>query len=74
MPEDGTPQRIGAYTVLAKIGEGGMGAVYKALDPLLNRTVALKLLPAHLASDTDFVSRFRREATAAARIRHRNVV
>ena len=67
-------QKIGNFTVLDKIGKGGMGSVYKAEDPSLHRTVALKLLPAHLAADTEFVKRFQNEATAAARLSHSHLV
>ena len=67
-------QSIGNFTVLDKIGKGGMGSVYKAEDPSLHRTVALKLLPAHLAEDTEFVTRFQNEATAAARLSHSHLV
>jgi len=51
-----------------------MGAVYKANDPALDRTVAIKVLPGHLAGDADFTSRFKREAMAAAKLNHPNVV
>src|SRR5437899_1589431 len=67
-------QRIGSFVILDKLGEGGMGAVYKAHDPTLERTVALKLLPAHVAGDPDLISRFRREAVAAAKLTHTNIV
>jgi Leucine-rich repeat (LRR) protein len=51
-----------------------MGTVYKANDPALDRTVAVKVLPGHLAGDADFTSRFKREAMAAAKLNHPNVV
>jgi serine/threonine-protein kinase len=73
-PAPAATTRLGPYTVLGKLGEGGMGAVYRAYDPALDRTVALKLLPPHLASDPDFINRFHREATAAAKFSHSNLV
>ena len=70
----GEQQRIGSFVVLGKLGEGGMGAVYKAHDPVLDRIVALKLLPPHAAGDPDFVGRFKREAIAVAKLSHPNIV
>ena len=62
------------YELLEKIGEGGMGIVYKAKCHLLNRLVAVKILKLELNDDEDFVARFKREATAAARLSHPNIV
>ena len=59
-------QTISPYRILEKIGEGGMGIVYKAEDVNLGRTVALKFLAANLVSDDEFRRRFIREAKAAA--------
>jgi serine/threonine protein kinase len=56
------------------IGHGGMGAVYKARQPSLDRLVALKVLPPHAAGDTGFTERFTREARALARLNHSNIV
>jgi serine/threonine protein kinase len=56
------------------IGHGGMGAVYKARQPSLDRLVALKILPSHAASDTGFAERFTREARALARLNHSSIV
>ncbi len=66
--------RIGGFEVLEKIGQGGMGVVYKARQISLDRIVALKILPPRLAKDESFVKRFRREALSAARLNHPNVV
>jgi len=54
--------RLGVYEVIALIGEGGMGQVYRARDTKLNRDVALKILPDAFASDSDRLARFTREA------------
>jgi eukaryotic-like serine/threonine-protein kinase len=62
------------YALLARIAGGGMGDVYRAHDKLLDRPVAVKVLQPSLASDPDFVARFRAEARAAARLTHPNVV
>src|SRR6266496_4232878 len=60
--------------ILAFIGKGGMGAVYKARQPALDRVVALKILPPQAASGTGFAERFNREARALARLSHPNIV
>ena len=57
---------IGPYRVLDKIGEGGMGEVYRARDPRLNREVAIKVLPERLANDPQALARFESEARAVA--------
>jgi serine/threonine protein kinase len=62
------------FTLLAKIGEGGMGVVYKAIQAGLDRTVALKVLSPRLTGDPDFVKRFGREARALAQLQHPHVV
>lgn len=64
----------GRYEILDLIGEGGMALVYRANDLLLGRVVAVKVLRPQFASDLQFVERFRREAQAAARLSHTNVV
>jgi len=66
-------QTVLHYKVIEKLGEGGMGVVYKAQDTNLDRTVALKLLPRNLLASPESKSRFIREATSAARINHPNV-
>jgi serine/threonine protein kinase len=58
--------RLGHYDVTALIGEGGMGEVYQATDTRLDRTVAIKVLPEHVASDPDLKQRFEREARTVA--------
>ena len=63
----------GRYEVLAPLGQGGMGAVYKARDHVLEETVALKVLRADVRNDPDMQNRFRREIRLARRVRHRNV-
>src|ERR1017187_161820 len=60
--------------ILAFIGKGGMGAVYKARKPALDRVVALKILPPQTAGGPDFVERFNREARALAKLTHPNIV
>src|SRR5437667_3480279 len=65
---------LGKYEVLGHIATGGMGAIYKARDVDLRRTVALKVLPAHLAGQGALLERFRREARHAARLSHPNIV
>ena len=67
-------QRIGAVEILAGIGIGGMGEVYLAQDTRLQRRVALKRIPAHLATDPERVLRFRREALATSALNHPNIV
>ena len=62
------------YRIERRLGAGGMSTVYQALDTVLERPVAVKLLAEHLAEDEAFVARFRREALAAAKLMHPNVV
>jgi hypothetical protein len=64
----------GRYQIEALLGQGGMSAVYRALDPNLRRTVAIKLIHPHLATDPNFIGRFKEEAAAVARLRHPNIV
>ena len=67
-------EHLGHYRILARIGRGGMGDVYRGYDESLEREVAIKVLPAELARQADFIHRFRAEAMAAAKIGHPNVV
>src|SRR4051812_44713134 len=60
--------------ILALIGKGGMGAVYKARQPILDRVVALKILPPQAALAPGFAERFNREARALAKLNHPNIV
>jgi serine/threonine protein kinase len=64
----------GRYKIEALLGQGGMSAVYKAMDPNLKRVVAIKLIHPHLSTDPSFVSRFESEASAVASLRHANIV
>jgi serine/threonine protein kinase len=67
-------KKLGGFEILEKIGEGGMGAVYRAKQISLQRIVALKVLPPRLASDAAYIESFRREARAAARLFHPNII
>jgi serine/threonine protein kinase/Tol biopolymer transport system component len=65
--------RLGPYEILAPIGAGGMGEVYRALDPRLGREVAIKVLPASFSTDPDRLRRFEQEARAAGLLNHPNI-
>src|SRR5262245_42960365 len=65
--------RLGPYEIVAPIGQGGMGEVYRARDSRLNRDVALKILPQAFALDPDRLARFRREAQVLASLNHQNI-
>lgn len=71
---DAVPQQLGEYRIVREIGRGGMGVVYEAAQEALARRVALKLLPAQALRDATQVQRFQREARAAARLHHTNIV
>src|SRR6476620_8583124 len=66
--------RLGPYEILAPLGAGGMGEVYRARDPRLNRDVAIKVLPERLANDPQALARFEREAKAVAALSHPNIL
>lgn len=66
--------RLGHYEILAPLGAGGMGEVYRARDPRLGRDVAIKVLPEHLAADASAKHRFEREARAVAALSHPNIL
>ncbi|HHN47204.1 MAG TPA: hypothetical protein ENN09_07165 [Planctomycetes bacterium] len=66
----GAGRMLGPYKVVSEIGRGGMGVVFKAHDPVLDRDAAVKILSPHLASDESFVKRFVREARAVAGLDH----
>ena len=65
--------RLGSYEIVAPLGAGGMGEVYRARDPKLNREVAIKVLPAAVAADVERLSRFEREAQLLASLNHPNI-
>ena len=66
-------KRLGPYEVVAKLGEGGMGVVYRARDTQLNRDIAVKVLPAEFALDPERLARFKREAQLLASLNHPNI-
>src|SRR6202521_2967187 len=68
-----TGARLGPYEILAPIGAGGMGEVYRAKDPRLGREVAIKVLPASFSADADRLRRFEQEARAAGILNHPNI-
>jgi len=65
--------KLGPYEILSPLGAGGMGEVYKARDTRLDRTVAVKVLPEHIAKREDLRARFERQARAVASLNHPNV-
>lgn len=71
---DVIPDRISHFRILGKIGKGGMGDIYKAIQEPLNRIVALKILPPHLSRDNEFAKRFEIEAKAISLLQHQNIV
>jgi serine/threonine-protein kinase len=69
-----SPNRIGKYEIISRLGRGGMGEVYKAFHPQLQRHVAIKVLLTNSETDPEFIARFQNEALAVARLRHPNIV
>src|SRR5262245_8763834 len=67
-------KRLGPYRILARIGVGGMGEIYRARDSKLQRDVAVKVLPAQVAKDREYLARFEREALAVAALTHPNIL
>ncbi len=67
-------ERIGKYQILGQIGQGAMGVVYKALDPFIERVVAVKTMSADLDADPEVRARFFREARSAGQLSHKNIV
>src|SRR3954452_16488373 len=67
------PAQIGHYQLTSKLGEGGMGSVYRATDTKLNREVAIKVLPPAFAEDAARMARFEREAQVLASLNHPNI-
>lgn len=65
---------LGKYRIVARLGRGGMADVYQAYQPGLDRYVAIKVMHSHLAEESDFIGRFKREASAVASLRHPNIV
>lgn len=74
MVADLSGAHFGNYTVIAEVGRGAMGTVYRAYDPRLRREVAIKVLATDLGADEEAVKRFRREAVTVANLRHPNIV
>src|SRR5947209_19646985 len=75
MPEGFTPETsLGHYRIVEKIGEGGMGEVYRAHDERLDRDVAIKILPRGIADDADRLARFKQEARATSALNHPNIL
>jgi eukaryotic-like serine/threonine-protein kinase len=65
--------RLGVYDIIAPLGAGGMGQVFRATDTKLKRQVAIKVLPSSLAADADRLARFQREAEVLASLNHPNI-
>ncbi|HZI63709.1 MAG TPA: protein kinase, partial [Thermoanaerobaculia bacterium] len=66
-------QHLGPYEILAPLGAGGMGEVYRARDTRLDRTVAVKVLPTHLSSSPEIRQRFEREARTISQLSHPHI-
>ena len=66
--------KLGRYEIRSKLGEGGMGEVYRAFDPTVNREVAIKILPVGLSADKDRLARFEQEAQVTGALNHPNIL
>lgn len=73
LTREALPATVGRYSILRELGRGGMGVVYLGQDPILHRAVAIKRLPASVASDPDRLERFRQEARLLASLNHPNI-
>jgi TolA-binding protein len=71
---DDIPERIGHYDVSDVLGMGGMSTVYRGIQPSLNRSVAIKVLPLHMAKDDELIDRFERESSIIANLNHPNII
>src|SRR5882757_3051928 len=67
-------KKLGKFEIIAKLGQGAMGVVYKARDPFIDRVVAIKTLTNSLSSDAHHLKRFYSEASSAGNLRHPNIV
>jgi serine/threonine-protein kinase len=72
--DDWIDKQLGQYQINSRIGRGGMATVYRAWQPALGRSVAIKVLAPHFAGDQEFVARFRREAKSAAQLKYAHIV
>jgi len=70
----GGPKKVGKYEVLEVIGRGGMGVVYKAVDPEIGRLVGIKMMTSAIVNDPDLLKRFYREAQASGKLQHPNII
>ena len=70
----GTGTKLGRYEIRSQLGAGGMGEVYLARDPKINRDVAIKVLPADFSSDSERLRRFEQEAQAVGALNHPNIL
>ena len=71
--ENSAGWKVGRFDLIETVGHGGFGTVYKARDPELDRTVAIKILPAHLSSSPELKARFEREARAVSSLNHPHI-